>query len=954
MTKNYYKQVLLAIGLLATMNVSAVELPYAKAPADGKTYILASRVNPGNYLRKTSWDGSLYLQPYDLNEQTKAAFKAKKNEDGSWSFYQEVTETNEGEEPTTYNVYFGIPAGMDNVRIQMETPVTWTVEPTELKEFYFLKAGPEQGNEMTVDGYLHLNNGGEYLVINENTNSWFPDFYGGIQRDENGDPVFDETGFVVPVTTISRYWAFIELSDVPAYALKVQLYVILQDIEEKYLTDETFKAGFQSGIDAAMVYCQKDDFTEDDLKAAKAILDAKMSLYNEIIQAQELLADKTDAQLSAAIASAIEVFNSKNDVESLTAALKALKEAETAFAMSGDDMTMLGTNMSFEDLSSQNGQQSSSVSPAPTGWNVYVNGQQVSTADEIRAAGVTAWHGINNDAEGALDGNYAFGIWTSVVPEYEISQTISGLENGTYTITAGVMVGANGNGSRRTTQRLFGNMNSKYFAYDYDYNAELLDQDEVYAFEGLEEPVTDRLLQTMTVRAFVWDGTLTFGLRTNGDIAAAGRETGNGAGGDGWFKLDNFRIAKEGYVQADALAIYQHYADLFEKLKDMRMQNTVKEQLVEILKIKVGTNSTQEEIIAAIVALKAAYPVIKASAAAYERLRQAIRNGEEQLDTYQHSASAEAFLDILAEAEDLYHEAVAGEEEIDAMIARILAGIEELKNTAVAIGDVSFVLKNPSFEDLSNQDGAPSNGSVAPPKGWTLKVDGEVVTEAPAFGWCAINRGDNIDVTDEQGVHHDHQYTDGEFLWGIWNGNIPEIEISQTLLNMPVGNYTVKADVMVEYNWAGNCLTTQRLFGNDCVQMFGHDYYHQTNLPEDAKNARVLTYADYDCFNEPTTSLLRPMEVSFDVNDSGILCIGFRTNSMSEQGELQDSGKGWFKLDNFRLIYNSEQVSVGISSLSTSRDATSVVYGLDGKRRNHPQRGINIIRLGDRTIKVIK
>lgn len=61
MTKNYYKQVLLAIGLLATMNVSAVELPYAKAPADGKTYILASRVNPGNYLRKTSWDGSLYL-----------------------------------------------------------------------------------------------------------------------------------------------------------------------------------------------------------------------------------------------------------------------------------------------------------------------------------------------------------------------------------------------------------------------------------------------------------------------------------------------------------------------------------------------------------------------------------------------------------------------------------------------------------------------------------------------------------------------------------------------------------------------------------------------------------------------------------------------------------------------------------------------------------------------------
>lgn len=49
------------------------------------------------------------------------------------------------------------------------------------------------------------------------------------------------------------------------------------------------------------------------------------------------------------------------------------------------------------------------------------------------------------------------------MPDYEISQTISGLENGTYQITAGVMVGANGNGSRRTSQRIFGNLNSTLF-----------------------------------------------------------------------------------------------------------------------------------------------------------------------------------------------------------------------------------------------------------------------------------------------------------------------------------------------------------------------------------------------------------------------------------------------------------------------------------------------------------
>ena len=953
MTKNYFKLMVLAAGLLSATTASAVNLPYAKLPADGKTYILASRLKPTSYLRRTSWDGAFYLQSYDLNEQKKAAFTAKLNDDGTWNFYQEVTETNDGEEPTTYNVYMGIPAGTDNLNINAQEPVSWTLEPTDLNDYYLLKAGAGQGNELTVGGYLHLNNGGEYLVITESTNGWFPDFYGGIQRDENEEPVYDETGFVVPQNTISRYWAFIELSDVPAYTLKVQLYAELQDIEERIQADETFKAGFQSALDAAMVYYGKDDFTEADLTAAKAILDAKKNLYNEIEQAQTVLAETPSAQLEAAIASAIDTFNTKTDAESLAAAVAALKEAEANAVLGGDDMTLLGTNMSFEDLSAQNGSTTTGVAAAPTGWNVYVNGQQVKTADEVRAAGITAWHGVNTDAEGALDGSYAFGIWTSVVPEYEISQTISGLENGSYTISAAVMVGANGSGSRRTTQRIFGNMNSKYFANDYDYNTELLNQEEIYTFEGLEEPVTDRELQPMTVRAFVWDGTLTFGLRTNGNFAAAGRETGNGAGGDGWFKLDNFHITKEGFIKNDALAVYQHYADLYGKLRGLGMQNTAKEELAKILKVEVDANSTQQEIIEAITAQKEAYPLIKASADLYAGLREAIRNGEMYYETYEHSASAEEFLYILGDAEDLYQEGSAGEEEINAMIASIAAGIENLKATAVAVGNITFVLKNPSFEDLSNQGGSPSNSSVAPPAGWTLKVNGEEVTEAPAFGWCAINHGDNIDVTDDEGVHHDHQYTDGEYLWGIWNSDIPEIEMSQTLYNMPVGNYTVKADVMVEFNWAGNCLTTQRLFGNDCVQMFGADYYHEVNLPEDAKNARVLTYAGYTCFDEPTTSLLRPMEVNFDVSESGILRIGFRTNSLSEQGEPQGSGKGWFKLDNFRLIYNSEQVSVGITSMPASRDANSEVYGLDGKRRSQPQRGINIVRYGDKTVKMI-
>ena len=954
MRKDYFKQVLLAAGLLTATTVSAVDLPYAKAPAEGKTYILVSRLKPTSFVRETSWDGSLYLQPYDLNEQQKAAFKAHHNDDGTWNFSKTIVEAPEGEEAYEYDVYMGIPSGTDNLRIQELDPVSWTVEPTSLNDYYMLKAGAGQGNPACEDGYLHLNSGGEYLVITEPGNYWFPDFYGGIQRDEYDEPLYDETGFVVPQNTISRYWAFVEIDDVPAYALKVQLYALLQSIEET-LSGDAFGAGYQQTIDAVMPYYEKEDFTEADLAAAKAVIDAKQALYNEIKAAQELLGDQSDAKLSAAIEAAIAAFNTLTDTQALTDAQATLKEAETAFALGGNDLTALGTNMSFEDLSAQGGNQTSGVAGAPAGWNVYVNGRQVVTADEVRAAGITAWHGVNIDAEGSpMDGEVAFGLWNSGVPSYEISQTISGLETGSYTITAGLMVGANNNDSRRTTQRIFGNLNSKYFASEGDYNTSLLDQGEVYGFEGLVELITDREMQPISVRAFVYDGTLTFGLRTDGNVAAANREAGNSAGGDGWFKLDNFRITKEGFIQEDALAVYRHFNNLYEKLLGEVLQRSVKTELRSVMGGNISTGSSQEEIISAIVKLREMYPTVEASVEVYKRLDEALETSVANMIKYEYSASIDDFSDLVMDAQDMYRDADAGEAEVEDMIARLTAGIEELKATAVSLGDITFVLKNPSFEDLSAQGGNPSDSSQPAPTGWTLTVDGEVVEGAPGFGWCAINRGDNIDVYDDEGNYYDHQYTDGEFLWGIWNGSIPEIELSQTLKHLPQGNYTLKADVMVEYNWAGNCLTTQRIFANNAVQMFGSESYHELNLPQDAKDAKVLTYADYTCTDgDPLTHLLRPMEVNFDVDETGIAVIGFRTNSISDMGEPQESGKGWFKLDNFRLTYNSPEVSVGIAALKQGTAATPAYYGLDGQRRTKMQRGINIVRRDGQTAKVL-
>ena len=970
MKKNYMKNLLLALGLMSATQAMAVELPYAQTPADGKTYVLVSRSNPQNYWNRTSWDGAVYLLSYnDFNAQN--AVVAHQLENGNWQFTKDVTSYDLGEEgdtvatyTTTY--YMGIPTGTDNLNINMETPVEWAVEAGDKGGFYLLKAGEGQGNDLTIGGYLHLNAGNQYLVITESSNYWFPDFFGGVQRDEDEQPVYDETGFVVPVDPISRYWAFVEVDDVPAYSQKIALYALLQDIEDNYLTMEGYADGFKNAYDAALAYYNKADFTEEDLAAAKAIVESKNALYKEIVAAKTLLGEDTDADLTAAIAAATQAFNEQSDAEVLAQAQQALSEAEVAYAKKGNDMTALGKNMSFEDLSSQGGSMTTGVAGAPTGWNVYIKGNKVETASEVSAAGIANWHGINNDATGAKDGEYAFGIWTSGVPEYEISQTISGLENGSYTIAAAVMVGANGNGSRRTTQRIFGNLNSKYFASEFDYNPDRLDQSEVYGFEGLEEPQTDQELQEMSVRAYVYDGTLTFGLRTNGDFAAANRESSNSAGGDGWFKLDNFRIMKEGYIEEDALAIYDHFKEVYDKLGNETMQKSIKEQLEALTQGNIGAGSAQQDIIDAIVKLKDMYATVQQSVDAYAKLMEAMDKGNAALIEYEYSASIDDFSDMMMEIEDEYLAAEIGIDEINELIAKIDAGIAELQATSITFGDVTYVIKNPSFEDMRAQGGSESNGAANPPAGWTLTLDGEEVTSAPGFGWCAINGGDAISVELEDGSIIDHQYTDGEHLWGIWNSNIPEVELSQTFSHMPQGTYTLTADVMVQYNWAGDCTTTQRIFGNKSVQMWGTEGAYAENLPEDAKNADHLTYAGYVCAAGQdglnNSDLLHPMEVTFAVGEDGEAKIGFRTNGVNADGKTFAegglNGQGWFKVDNFRLTYVSDDPADGIRTASIAKSGTTQFFGIDGRMLNAPQRGINIMKTTDqegnvKTVKVL-
>lgn len=197
------------------------------------------------------------------------------------------------------------------------------------------------------------------------------------------------------------------------------------------------------------------------------------------------------------------------------------------------------------------------------------------------------------------------------------------------------------------------------------------------------------------------------------------------------------------------------------------------------------------------------------------------------------------------EAEDLFGSGEASAEQLAEMRIRLEQAFNDCKLSGVAVNIfVTDLITNPSFEDMTAQGNTPSSGVAAIPVGWTLKLNGETVEGTPngyISGWCAINGGDAISITDNDGNYHDHQPVDGSYLWGIWTSSMPEVELSQTLTGLPMGTYIAYADVMVENNWAGNNVTTQRIFANDCVQVWGtSETITEQNIPADVAAAKAF------------------------------------------------------------------------------------------------------------------
>lgn len=978
--------------ICASAQVTPKVMP--EVPINGNSYVLVNKVQTASqYMSRTSWDGAFYFQPEEASKWADYAFTAIDNGDGTWSFGIPSAEE-EG-----YYDYLAFPLGSPNLNAKGMEPVMWKLDPKE-GGFYHMILGDGNNPDamVTANGYdsetptkdlrMHLNRNADFFVVNYYGGPFFGDIYGEMKQIEDearGCVIFEAND------STSFNWGFVSPENVPAYYNDLKASGTINNFYRNYCDIDDYADGFFKTFQTCADLYNSEEYKEEDIEAINNMIESKVALYKEI-DAAIILNEDDNAALNAAINKAKESFNQTIDADVLTSAANALKEAETLYMKGNGDITGFGVNMSFEDLSAQGGNQSSGVAGAPTGWNVYINGKQATTASDVQTGGITAWHGVNSDSTGDVkDGNMSFGIWTSAVPQYEISQTIEDLTNGTYIISAGLMAGSNGNGSRLTTQRIFANENATYYAAEYEYNPSEFDNSEIYGFANNEILVTDQEMLPVSVKAYVYDGTLTFGVRTNGNIAAANRTEANGAGGDGWFKTDNFQIKSVGYVPEDAIALLEHYTQQLEEYTDYRMESSIAKQLDSDLNKYTGYNETsaQTDIDAAIVGAKNLFAVVDANVKAYQRLEAAIYLHEQYLDEYSNKAGAGLYADAIMEVTDKMEDCIYDEAGIDEAIALLEQALEDCKHSdTIEPGmDLTEYIKNPSFEDLSAQGNTSTGGVANAPKGWNIYIEGELcntageLNAAGVTAWCGINNGDNIDVVNTQGESVYTQYTDGDHLWGIWSGAIPVVEISQTIKGLPAGTYTLTADMVVQNDWAGMNLGTQRIFANEYVQMFGaeSDYAQNSDetlfatFPDDVIGAagidkeyataelKHLTYADnYSYESYGASSAPYPMQITFGLAENGDITFGARSSRISAvDGSLSTQASlGWLKIDNFRLTYDSADVPEGAGATDISTPVSSKqamqFYNASGVRLSSPQKGINIIRMSDGTaVKVL-
>ena len=307
--------------LAGTSAMAEIQPPQLKTEVltAGEKYVLFNKATPNGYMSRTSWDGALYNLSATDSHYADYQVEAVETSYGTWMFKHDdvVPSLVDGSDSIVATNYMCVPSGTANVNMR-DYEAEWTVVGGDYEGYYKLIAG-DYNNTNVVGLHMHLNKGQQYWVISYPGSGWHPDF--DILYDEIGNPVYDLTDtYVQMADSTSLNWAFVKAENVASYSSLAAAYELINNFETSYVGLEGYEVGFDATAAEVERIYNEVELTDSVIAYIKSVIDAKVALYKEIDVAVYTAEESGDEVLLSAIETAMQVFNSKIDVESLAAA----------------------------------------------------------------------------------------------------------------------------------------------------------------------------------------------------------------------------------------------------------------------------------------------------------------------------------------------------------------------------------------------------------------------------------------------------------------------------------------------------------------------------------------------------------------------------------------------------------------------------------------------------------
>jgi len=162
---------------------------------------------------------------------------------------------------------------------------------------------------------------------------------------------------------------------------------------------------------------------------------------------------------------------------------------------------------------------------------------------------------------------------------------------------------------------------------------------------------------------------------------------------------------------------------------------------------------------------------------------------------------------------------------------------------------------------------------------------------------------------------------DGLNVFGVWSpGSIADMEIAQTVKNLPAGTYSISCMLTVP----NGGYSTQRMFAKTNSQGTKAKYFGATSLA--VVPGETYDYAGY-AIDGDGNGPFHPMAISIKVEAGDSLVFGIRSN-----GKLSTvcafsalDGHGLFKVDNFKLSFISDPNAFARNLIQTSINTIKAV-----------------------------